>query len=265
MHLQGCSVNCEHGNGGQAPCYHVKCRGFAPWPSQALLRAAEYSYEPTVAEDQRRVSRIQLLLGRRLQAVYGQLPTEICLMIAGELVREFAAMATGELWGNLPGGEEPGCSLIPITRNVRAQYIYLDGVRYVKSLSIRAQGDLILNSTTSSVIDTIHVLEDHLGIRQIVFSTPERSRELSSLLSTPVRDAWWRNIPFSSDIFLTVSDVSDLVTCGCPRSKACVGRQTEKHRSGWQGAPLRPLSSHGGRIPIGLQRSGMVQAHVPGT
>ncbi|KAJ4311647.1 hypothetical protein N0V84_010326, partial [Fusarium piperis] len=161
-----------------------------------------------MAEDQRRVSRIKTLLGRRLQDVYRQLPAEVCLMIAGELVREFAAMTTAELWRTHQNQGHLENMLVPILVDVRAQYIYIDGVRYLKTVSPSPslQGTQILDPATAWAIDTIHVLEDHLGIRQILFSTAERSVELSSLLSSPVKDAWWRNIPFSAHSFFAISD-----------------------------------------------------------
>ncbi|RSL44925.1 hypothetical protein CEP54_014479 [Fusarium duplospermum] len=162
-----------------------------------------------MAEDQRRVSRTRLLLGRRLQQVYQQLPAEVCFMIAGELVREFAAMATAHFW-RAPRYDDRVNILVQLTRDIRAQYTYLDGVRYVEFLNSLpdAEGDLVLEAATSSKIDTIHVLEDHIGVRQILFSSPERSQKLESLLSTPVRGAWWSNVPLTNtdDRFYAVSD-----------------------------------------------------------
>ncbi|WAO94534.1 Hypothetical protein NCS54_01212200 [Fusarium falciforme] len=141
--------------------------------------------------------------GRRLQQVYNKLPAEVCFMIAGELVREVAAMATEQLWQSRPRDLE-NCDIYNrIDMNVRARYIYIDGVRYVESLSSSpyAEGELVIDPATSSTIDAIHVLEDHIGVRRILFSSTEHSQKLEALLSTPVRDAWWRNIPFSTTVF----------------------------------------------------------------
>ncbi|KAL2671515.1 hypothetical protein Neosp_014105 [[Neocosmospora] mangrovei] len=206
MLLQGCRVDCIHedGESGQVPCYHVECRKYASWPEdQYLLRATEYTYEPTMREDQRRVNRTRLLLGRRLQQVYEKLPAEVCYMIAGELVREVAAMATDQLWKSRPQ-ELENCDIYNrIDMNVRARYIYIDGIRYVESLSSSpyAEGELVVDPATSSTIDAIHVLEDHIGVRQVLFSSTEHSQKLEALLSTPVKDAWWRSIPFSTTVF----------------------------------------------------------------
>ncbi|KAL6354283.1 hypothetical protein LRP88_11609 [Fusarium phalaenopsidis] len=154
-------------------------------------------------EDQRRVNRTRLMLGRRLQQVYKQLPAEVCFMIAGDLVREVAAMATEQLWEGRPRDLEACDIYNRIDMNVRARYIYIDGVRYVESLSSSpfAEGELVVDLAASSTIDAIHVLEDHIGVRRILVSSTEHSQKLESLLSTPVKDAWWRNIPFSTTVF----------------------------------------------------------------
>ncbi|RSL55844.1 hypothetical protein CEP53_006986, partial [Fusarium sp. AF-6] len=118
-------------------------------------------------------------------------------------------MATAHFW-RAPRYDGRVSILLHLTRDIRAQYTYLDGVRYMEFLSSLpdAEGDLVHDAATSSTIDTIHVLEDHIGVRQILFSNPERSQKLESLLSTPVRGAWWSNIPLTNtdDRFYAVSD-----------------------------------------------------------
>ncbi|RSL85538.1 hypothetical protein CEP51_003258 [Fusarium floridanum] len=211
MLLQGCRADCDHEEGeeGQVPCFHVECRKYASWPDdQGLIRTTEYTYEPTTREDERRVNRTRLLLGKRLQQVLTQLPAEVCFVIAGEFVREFAAMATEQLWQNRPRELEPSDIHNRIDMHVRARYVYIDGIRYVESLSSSpwAQGELVVDPATSSNIDAIHLLEDHIGVRQILFSSTEHSQKLESLLSTPVRGAWWRSIPFSTTVFYASFD-----------------------------------------------------------
>ncbi|KAJ4210731.1 hypothetical protein NW759_013272 [Fusarium solani] len=112
-------------------------------------------------------------------------------------------MATEQLWEGRPRELENGDIYNRIDMNVQARYIYIDGVRYVESLSSSpyAEGELVVDPATSSTIDTIHVLEDHIGVRRILFSSTEHSQKLESFLSTPVRDAWWHNIPFSTTVF----------------------------------------------------------------
>jgi hypothetical protein len=87
-----------------------------------------------------------------------------------------------------------------------------------------AEGELVVDPATSSTIDTIHVLEDHIGVRRILFSSTEHSQKLESFLSTPVRDAWWRNIPFSTTVFYANFDVAYCATFCRQRLKCLSGR-----------------------------------------
>ncbi|KAJ4183009.1 hypothetical protein NW767_013689 [Fusarium falciforme] len=211
--LRGCHLTCSHEEDDQLPAYHVECLKYAPPLTKEGLRATKYTYEPTTSEDPRRASRIRDVAGRRLQMECPILPAEVCLLITEELVRECAATVTHELL--------QGCSLqalnseLNISLGVWARYTCIDGIRYVESLSNTgdSQSVLLLGADKASAPELLYVLEDHLGIRQVVFASYEHSLKLSALLCRPKTDAWWRTIPIAGKKLIFESDVSWLSNC----------------------------------------------------
>ncbi|KAM6516568.1 hypothetical protein FALCPG4_014750 [Fusarium falciforme] len=204
--LRGCHLTCSHEEDDQLPAYHVECLKYAPPLTKEGLHATKYTYEPTTSEDPRRASRIRDVAGRRLQMECPILPAEVCLLITEELVRECAATATDELL--------QGCSLqalnseLNISLGVWARYTCIDGIRYVESLSNTgdSQSVLLLGADKASAPELLYVLEDHLGIRQVVFASYEHSLKLSALLCRPKTDAWWRTIPIAGKKLIFESD-----------------------------------------------------------
>ncbi|KAI8656295.1 hypothetical protein NCS56_01232900 [Fusarium sp. Ph1] len=169
MVLQGYHLKCSHEEEGeQLPAYHVECLRYAPPLTKEGLRATKYTYEPTTSEDPRRASRIRDVAGRRLQMECPILPAEVCLLITEELVRECAATTIHEL---LQGRNLQALdSELNISLGVWARYTSIDGIHYVESLSNTgdSQSVLLLGADRASAPELLYVLEDHLGIRQVV-------------------------------------------------------------------------------------------------
>lgn len=222
MNLQGCHLKCSHDEEGkQVPAYHVECLRYAPPLTKEALHATQYTYEPT-SEDLRRASRIRDVAGRRLQMECPILPAEVCLLIAEDLGRECAAIATYEL---LKGRDLQALdSELNISLGVWARYTSIDGIRYVESLSNErdSQSVLLLSAVKASATELLYVLEDHLGIRQVVFASYEHSLKLSALCK-PKTDAWWRTIPITGKKLSIKSDVSFLSNCNPHRSSFSIG------------------------------------------
>lgn len=141
------------------------------------------------------------------------LPAEVCLPITEELVRECAVTAIHELLqGRSPQALD---SELNLSLGVWARYISVDGIRYVESLSNTgdSQSVLLLGAEKTSAPELLYVLEDHLGIRQVVFASYEHAIKLSALLCKPKTDAWWRTIPITGKKLIIKSDVSCLINC----------------------------------------------------
>ncbi|RSL44389.1 hypothetical protein CEP54_014708 [Fusarium duplospermum] len=204
--LQGCHLTCPHEEGDQLPAYHVECLEYAPPLTKEKLRATEYAYEPTTSEDPRRASRIQNLAARRLQIDCPFLPAEVCLLITKELARECAAIATHEM---LQGRslQALDCEL-DVSMPVWARYTSIDGIRYVESLSNTGDSHsvLLLGADRAPRTEFLYVLEDHLGIRQVVFASFEHALKLSAFLSKPKNDAWWQTVPITDEKLLIKTD-----------------------------------------------------------
>ncbi|KAI8655416.1 hypothetical protein NCS55_01193600 [Fusarium keratoplasticum] len=134
------------------------------------------------------------------------LPAEVCLPITEELVRECAVTAIHELLqGRSPQALD---SELNLSLGVWARYISVDGIRYVESLSNTgdSQSVLLLGAEKTSAPELLYVLEDHLGIRQVVFASYEHAIKLSDLLCKPKTDAWWRTIPITGKKLIIKSD-----------------------------------------------------------
>ncbi|UPL02400.1 hypothetical protein LCI18_013334 [Fusarium solani-melongenae] len=173
--LRGCHLTCSHKEEKELPAYHVECLRFSPPLSRDGLRATKYTYEPTTSEDPRRALRTRDVAARRLQMEYPFLPAEVCLPITEELVRECAATAMHELL--------KGRSAHALDYDV-----------------------LLLGAEKTSAPELLYALEDHLGIRQVVFASYEYAIKLPALLCKPKTDAWWRTIPITGKKLIVKSD-----------------------------------------------------------
>ncbi|RTE83633.1 hypothetical protein BHE90_001821 [Fusarium euwallaceae] len=204
--LQGCHLTCPHEEGDQLPAYHAECLRYAPPLTKEGLRATQYAYEPTTSEDLRRALRIQNLAARRLQIDCPFLPAEVCLFITKELARVCAATTTHEM---LQGRSLQALDYeLDVSKPVWARYTSIDGIRYIESLSNTrdSQSVLLLGANRAPRTEFIYVLEDHLGIRQVVFATFEHALKLSAFLSKPKNDAWWQTVPITGEKLLIKSD-----------------------------------------------------------
>ncbi|KAL1877357.1 hypothetical protein VTK73DRAFT_8652 [Phialemonium thermophilum] len=191
-----CSHLCSHYK-GQVPGYHAACLAYAyVIPSRQFLRAVAYEYEPGLAEDRRRRRRIRDLLADKIGQAYG-FPLELCCMTADELVCMSAVHTIQQVWGarRSAGGQ------FDISRGLWADYVHIDGLRYVANLfdrpGLSVGGSAVLSVDKASLVDVLYVLEDHLGVRQLVFGHQQQDITRSLVGVTKKRDQWWRTIVLS--------------------------------------------------------------------
>ncbi|KAL1864061.1 hypothetical protein VTK73DRAFT_6190 [Phialemonium thermophilum] len=192
--FQLCSHLCSHYD-GLVPGYHASCLAYASCvPSRDSLRAIAYSYEPGPFEARKRRCRIRVLLAGKIKKVCG-LPGELCSLTADQLVRASAISTAQELWQSRSssGGE------FDISRGLWADYVNIDGVRYVANLFDKPSGTssstVLLRAEKAPSVQVLYVLEDHLGVRQLLFTTLRgRVRRLGTGVSR--QGQWWRTVAF---------------------------------------------------------------------
>ncbi len=187
----------------------MRCIAFASPPSWAFLDATEYSFDPAPSDEKRRRDRIKLLLGNRLSDIYGRLPLELWLSVAEELIYECAISMAQILWQDRSSVD---CE-VDISRGVWVRYICIDGARYIADLSNTAKpgsgSTEVLSLCNVSEINVLYSLEDHLGIRRLVFSSRKDEAELPSFRGNEKGSSlWWQTIPLGSKELEAISDVS---------------------------------------------------------
>lgn len=125
-------------------------------------------------------------------------------MIAEPLVQECAVLNTEEL---VHRSDVIGDSVLDLTQPVYSTYVKVDGRYYVRSLlnapgtDASKQAYLLLPARTEKQgpdgddgSKDLFVAEDHVGIRRVIFVSPNRRDEwCRSHPSVP--GAWWRHIP----------------------------------------------------------------------
>ncbi|KAI1496791.1 hypothetical protein F5X99DRAFT_51199 [Biscogniauxia marginata] len=222
LKLAPCRALCSHPN-GLVIGYHSKCFSFASRSKylslassfKPFLRATEYSFEPPESEQSRRRTRIQMIMDAKLDAIYMKFPTEICSIINEHLdqsyedrVRHWAITTTAITLERALSGRFGYHALVNTNSSIWAQYVYLDGIQYISALSNIPEGDTnacVLDIGKAQLIDTLYVLEDHLGVRQIIFARSEDIIEVPCV-NDGVRGTWWQTISTSSKALQVESD-----------------------------------------------------------
>ncbi|KAF4447884.1 hypothetical protein F53441_8634 [Fusarium austroafricanum] len=135
-------------------------------------------YQPPPSFTARRANWLkQSIATDLLQALGGRLPEEICRHIASYCVRERACQIVRDLWMD-PRRPKRGYRYIYIGNgsSVWAQHIEIEGLRYVKSLSISRQSknDTLLfkpkYKPKHNTCLNLYYAENHLGVCQVIIN-----------------------------------------------------------------------------------------------
>lgn len=202
-------------------------------PFRDLLDILGPNYSPMLSEDTRRDQRTRRVLADRLPRMFrhvkAKLPPEIWRMVVDyggdDFVRWCAVETAREIWITGCTGDE----LFSLSKGIWAHYIFIDGVRYVQRLTyaepdydnngvmkvpdgrtcVEILAPLAKRSSAQREEKVLYVLEDHLGIRQLVFANPDD--DLSKLSVGNIRDPWWRTVDFTEgDMLSTRTDGAKL-------------------------------------------------------
>lgn len=210
-----CDTPCMKGD-SRVHGFHYDCYGFRLFPlTSRFLAATEYQFSPPVGEGVRRWRRIQHKLAVKLKLGFLRgLPEEICRMVAGSLVPECAVVNFQELTSTVAASEPPvrHHQKIHLSHDVYAQYIDIEGVRYIRALSnvplsTKVQGRVrVFKAQRGRVVQKIYIRYDHLGIRGVWFTLPNNDL----LRSLDTRGVWWTELSRKDNILqiTTNSDVS---------------------------------------------------------
>ncbi|RSL92063.1 hypothetical protein CEP52_014044 [Fusarium oligoseptatum] len=202
--LRPCKPSCswcgQH-DSGRVLGYHAGCLALCSLPSGAFLHATEYSFEPDASEEERRHRWTIALLADRMSKMHLPVPTELRFLIAQHLVPECATAAAQQAWHDRCSRD----SDVDLSLDIWAEYAYIDGIRYISYISNQA-----VETCTARQIQVaggrpataLYVLEDHLGIRELVFGVETEHRPTTRSKS----GLWWRTVPLTSGRLKIKSD-----------------------------------------------------------
>lgn len=206
-----CVGACVHSDGWATAC-HINCFRLTEGRSQNCLKAAAYTFEPTLSKQH---LRHRWLLGDLLSGWQGdetcpnnhprRLPAELRRGIAEQLLPEYATARLSALQF-VDCGEVVEIS---ISSKVWARFVFVEGVRYIASLSNEPSsgGKLIHIPTPQRILDTLYLCEDHLGVRRVVLANCEEAER-----SSECAGVWWRSyeIPSTVRLLEAHTDVSSI-------------------------------------------------------
>ena len=180
------------------PCLHAECFFFdTNQATSTLLAATRHSFLSGAADvdDARRMDRITRLLVPKLAQVV-PFPNELLNMVAQQLVTQCAVVTCQQQMLETRTWD----FTVDLWRNVYAQYIRVDGLRYVRTLSNSkpepSSGEWqCLLDTGKRSIDTVVIAEDPIGIRLVRLISPSGPSR-----PAPIHGAWWREVPIVDKI-----------------------------------------------------------------
>ncbi|KAI0600428.1 hypothetical protein F4775DRAFT_545845 [Biscogniauxia sp. FL1348] len=206
-----CQNPCSH-SWGIVNGYHPECIALGEhMPRETFewsLRVTEYSFEPLESEQSRRQSYLPIVKDASLAVlcVAKGLPEELRSTINKLLdCRDWAIRPMV-----IPPKQvsPPNTFDIDISLGIWAQHVLLDGIRYISALSNTEKNNAricVLAADKAQDVDTLYVLHDHLGVRQMRFTAPGHNIE-SPGSSGSMGRTWWEIISLSTKTVRVKSD-----------------------------------------------------------
>lgn len=188
-----CPPACAHDQSylnGSVPVYHAECFDYAGNPRHDLLTITAFSFEPMPSYDIKRKKRMVQLLATKMGDMWCHLPHELCLMISELAVGKYTiAMLQG-----LYTAPEDLHHNLDLSQIIWARYIDIGVYKYVCELSNIRRAQCfrkLYDPEMTPDVNIFYVLEDHLGMRDLLFSSTEsKQMNLSSEHLGP--GFWWR-------------------------------------------------------------------------
>ncbi|KAK0745094.1 hypothetical protein B0T21DRAFT_281405 [Apiosordaria backusii] len=144
------------------------------------------------SHDLERQKRTTQLLATKVGNLWPCLPHELCLMISALVVREYTVSVFQGLWAarhQLPNHN------VDVSQSIWVRYSDMGGAKYVYELSNTGGRCFrkLFDPEISPDPGVLYVLEDHLGVRDLVFHNPE-SKRMRLPSGNHERGTWWRVI-----------------------------------------------------------------------
>ncbi|OAA60452.1 hypothetical protein SPI_05576 [Niveomyces insectorum RCEF 264] len=190
IHAYECD-SCVHSTDGPwyTAGYHEDCLDF--WgpvlPPSTLREATLYTCTPSLLDDARRRNKIRRFLLNRVPTMLptAALPVELWSMVVDRLVRICATSTLKELWETRDGSRTEDVEALDCARGIWARYVFIEGVRYFAQLTNApepapaadgrpAATVCLLDGRASATKTVVYVLQDHLGVRQLIFAEAEQ-------------------------------------------------------------------------------------------
>ncbi|OTB04404.1 hypothetical protein M426DRAFT_261938 [Hypoxylon sp. CI-4A] len=168
-----CQASCEK-RSAVVDLFHADCYAFKQGRiDKDFLRETDFHHPPPLYGRvmRERRSRFHRLAYQRLlrDPWVGRLPNEICRMIAGYLVREFALVSVQQQSSDNGSRQKTKNTIEDFRDDVYVTHILYEGKRYIHSIS-RTGGDgktLIWKGGEGRVLRKVRQARDHLGIRHL--------------------------------------------------------------------------------------------------
>ncbi|KAJ0159919.1 hypothetical protein CTA2_8892 [Colletotrichum tanaceti] len=207
-----CVGACLHLNGQVTGCHSI-CADFKLKATiTSCLRVLAHQYEPLPCETAMRMRWLRTRFSSTvLLPTRPRLPQELRLQIAAEFLRDAAdasrfAMAQTR---HLPSDMQMETRRVHVSADIWASFVEYEGVRYLAS--VRNGSDNIHKwpiyqvDPAGPVCSVVHVAENYLGIRKLLFCRSARDTPLM----TRQPGLWWRTIlltPGRDQVLITKSD-----------------------------------------------------------
>ncbi|KAI1484329.1 hypothetical protein F5X96DRAFT_683678 [Biscogniauxia mediterranea] len=211
LRIRPCHNPCSH-LWGIVNGYHPECIALGEhMPRETFewsLRVTEYSFEPLESEQSRRQSYLTIVKDASLAVlcVAKGLPEELRSMI--DKLLDCRHWAIRPMVIPPKQVSPPNISDIDISLGIWAQHVLLDGIRYISALSNTEKDDAricVLAADKARDVDTLYVLHDHLGVRQMRFTAPGYDIESPGSNGSMGR-TWWEAISLSTKTVRVKSD-----------------------------------------------------------
>ncbi|KAI1771145.1 hypothetical protein F4818DRAFT_430286 [Hypoxylon cercidicola] len=178
--------------GGDIMC-HSGCVKLVVHNPYNVSLATSYAYEPSMREARRRETWLHSNLASDLiLSRHHYIPPELRQMIAQPLLREYAVLKAASYLHKL---RRPRDICVDLLTKVWACYTEFEGITYISDLTNRP-GDgyeVIFVPDLAQRIDCMYMSEDHLGVRQIRFSSCGQVPP-----ATPSLGVWWSTLQTAS-------------------------------------------------------------------
>ena len=201
--LRSCNRFCTHDR-GQAVGLHVSCMAvvLCPW-SPAFGKATRYSFKPQPCEERKRRDFVRREVADGLAHTDGRLPPEIWLMVADYLTCEYAASNMVYRWLYR---RSSNCA-VATSQSIWARHTTIEGAKYLTGLRNDKydSSDECIFDIHRQRLNIVHVLEDHVGIRRLVFVDQDDARMPAS--GYDETGCWWRVLS-APEVLRVASDVS---------------------------------------------------------